>query len=274
MVEARLLGSTRAPVRRIFRLPVNPYQLASGFGSLWLTGETTNRRYRGLLRLDPNTGRMLHVIRGPKELGSKIATTLDAVWIGGADIYPQGHSERAGVRFVYKIDPQRNTVVRRVQLPAQATVIDLAGAGHSLWAVGWWGVNKLSASGRVLFRHPIDGSGWSLAVTPKAVWVAQPWFGTRPVRRQNRPAQRLLRIATSGGRRVSTIDLQTQPGGVSAADGVVWVSANGGLARIDATEVPPTLSQTLVDLIPSYQEAFPGGLWVSHLHANRVSKIC
>ena len=261
-------------VQRIIHLPVNPYQMAFGFGSLWLTGETTNRKYRGLLRLDPNTGRVLHVIRGPKELGSKIATTLDAVWIGGADIYPQGHSERARVRFVYKIDPLRNSVVRRVQLPAQATVIDLAGSGHSLWSAGWWGVSKLSASGHVLFRQPINGSGWSLAVTPKAVWVAQPWFGTRPVRRQNRPAKRLLRIALSGRPRVSTIDLQTPPGGVSAAGGTVWVSANGGLARIDATEVPPTLSQTLVDLIPSYQEAFVGGLWVSHLHANRVSKIC
>jgi len=262
-------------VQRIFRLPVNPYQLAFGFGSLWVTGETNNRRYQGrLLRIDPTTGRVLRLIRGPQALGAKIATTSDAVWIGGADFFPPGHSERAGVRFVYKIDPKRNAVVRRVQLPAQATVIDLQGDGRSLWSAGWWGVVKLSATGRVLFMQRVDGSGWSLAQTPGAVWVAQPFFGSRPVRRQDRPARRLLRIATSGARRISVMELQTQPGHVSSAAGVVWVTANGGLARIDAAEVPPTLAKVPVDFSPNYHEAFAGGLWVSDLQANRLHKIC
>jgi hypothetical protein len=262
-------------VLRRFRLPVNPYQLAFGFGSLWVTGETTNRRYQGrLLRIDPSTGRVLRLIRGPQTLGAKIATTSDAVWIGGADIFPPGHSERAGVRFVYKIDPKRNAVVRRVQLPAQATVIDLQGDGRSLWSAGWWGVVKLSAAGRVLFVQRIDGSGWSLAQTPGAVWVAQPFFGSRPVRRQDRPARRLLRIATSGARRISVTELQTQPGHVSSAAGVVWVSANGGLARIDAAGMPPTLTTVPLDFSPNYHVPFAGGLWVSDLRANRVHKVC
>ena len=260
---------------RRFRLPVNPYQLAFGFGSLWVTGETTNRRYRGrLLRIDPGTGRVLRLIRGPQALGAKIATTSDAVWIGGADFFPPGHSERAGVRFVYKIDPRRNAVVRRVQLPAHATVIDLQGDGRALWSAGWWGVVKLSAAGRVLFLQRIDGSGWSLAQTPGAVWVAQPFFGSRPVRKQDRPARRLLRIATSGVRRISVMELQTQPGHVSSADGVVWVTANGGLARIDAGEMSPALTRVPVDFSPNYHVPFAGGLWVSDLRANRVHKVC
>jgi hypothetical protein len=262
-------------VLRRFRLPVNPYQLAFGFGSLWVTGETTNRRYQGrLLRIDPGTGRVLRLIRGPQALGAKIATTSDAVWIGGADFFPPGHSERAGVRFVYKIDPRRNAVVRRVQLPAHATVIALHGDGRALWSAGWWGVVKLSAAGRVLFLQRIDGSGWSLAQTPGAVWVAQPFFGSRPVRKQDRPARRLLRIATSGVRRIVVLDLQTQPGHVSSADGVVWITANGGLARIDAGDMSPTLTKVPVDFSPNYHVPFAGGLWVSDLRANRVHKIC
>jgi hypothetical protein len=262
-------------VLRMFRLPVNPYQLAFGFGSLWVTGETANRRYQGrLLRIDPSTGRVLRLIRGPQTLGAKIAITSDAVWIGGADIFPPGHSERAGVRFVYKIDPRRNAVVRRVQLPAHATVIVLHGDGRALWSAGWWGVVKLSAAGRVLFFQRIDGSGWSLTQTPGAVWVAQPFFGSRPVRKQDRPARRLLRIATSGARRISVMELQTQPGHVSSADGVVWVTANGGLARIDAAEMPPTLTRVPVDFSPNYHVPFGGGLWLSDLRANRVHKVC
>jgi hypothetical protein len=267
-------------VDRVLHVPIDPYQLAFGFGSLWVTGETNNRVYQDrLLRIDPTSGRVLLVIRGPVILGSKIATTSDAVWINGADIFPPGHSELAGVRFVYKIDPRRNIVVRRVRLPGQATVIDLLGEGSSLWAAGWWGVIQLSASGRPLFRQPINGAAWSIALTPGAVWVVEPWLGTRPVRRQNRPARRLLRISRSGQARVTSIDLQTQPGGVSAAAGVVWLAASGGLARVDLTVTPPTVVKVDVtggpaDFAPSYHAAFAGGVWVAEQKSKRVSKIC
>jgi streptogramin lyase len=120
----------------------------------------------------------------------------------------------------------------------------------------------------------IDGSGWSLAQTPGAVWVAQPFFGSRPVRKQDRPARRLLRIATSGVRRISVMELQTQPGHVSSADGVVWVTVNDDLARIDAAERSPTLTKVPVDFSPNYHVTFAGGLWVSDLRANRVHKVC
>jgi hypothetical protein len=264
--SGRLLGT--------LPLPIDPDQLASGFGSLWVTGETSNRSLRALLRIDPHSGRMQAVIRGPRTLGSKIAATSDGIWVGGADIFPEGHPERAGVRFVYKIDPRRNAVVRQVRLPGGMTVIDLQGEGSSLWATGWFGVAKISASGRLLFHQSFNGSGWSMALTPGVVWIAEPWFARPFVRRQNRPARRLLRIATSEPRRVTVIELQTQPGAVSAAGGTVWVGANGGLARINAAETPPTLAPVPVSLAPNYHESFPEGVWVSELHRNRVDKIC
>jgi hypothetical protein len=261
-------------VERVFRLPIDPYQLVVGFGSLWVTGSTNDPRYRGVLRVDLRSGRLVRVVRGPRALGSKLAVTADAVWVGGADIYPKGHSEKAGVRFVYEIDPRRNAVVRTVRLPGQATVISLVGAGRTLWSVGWWGVVHLSASGRVLFRSPIDGSGWSLALTPGVVWVAQPWLGKRPVRRQDRPARRLLRIPLATPSRRSVVELPIQPGGVSAAGGVVWVGGQGRLARLDAAQPPPAVADVRVKLQAVYHVAFPGGVWISELDANRVSKIC
>jgi hypothetical protein len=263
-----------ARVERVLRLPIDPYQLAVGFGSLWVTGQTNDQRYRGVLRIDPRSGRVVRVIRGPRALGSKLAATSRAVWVGGADIYPKGHSEKAGVRFVYEIDPRRNAVARRVRLPGQATVIALVGAGSSLWSVGWWGVVKLSASGRVLFRRPIDGSGCSLALTPGVVWVAQPWLGTRPVRRQDRPARRLLRIPVAAPSREAVVELMNQPGGVSAAARVVWVGGNGQLERLNAATLPPTPTSVRLKLIPNYHVAVPGGVWVSERYTNRVSKVC
>ena len=261
-------------VERVFRLPIDPYQLAVGFGSLWVTGATNDRGYRGVLRVDLRSGRLVRVVRGPRALGSKLAATAAAVWVGGADIYPKGHSEKAGVRFVYEIDPRRNAVVRTVRLPGQATVISLVGAGRTLWSVGWWGVVHLSASGRVLFRSAIDGSGWSLALTPGVVWVAQPWLGERPVRRQDRPTRLLLRIPLATPSRRGVVELPIQPGGVSAAGGVVWVGGQGRLVRLDAAHPPPATSDVRVKLQAVYHVAFPGGVWISELDANRVSKIC
>jgi hypothetical protein len=261
-------------VERVLRLPVTPYELAVGFGSLWVIGDTSNRVYRGLLRIDPQSGRILRTIRGPRAFGGRLAATSDAVWVNGADVYPEGHSERAGVRFVYKIDPRRNAVVRRVRLPGQATVIALLGAGRTLWSVGWWGVVELSASGRVLFYRPIDGSGWSLTLTPGAVWVAQLFLGTRPVRRQDKPVRRLLRFATTGSAQRRVIELRDLPLGLSAAGGVVWVGEKGGLSRLRAAAMPPTLTSVPLRFGPSYHVAFPGGVWVSERGRNRVDKVC
>jgi len=64
------------------------------------------------------------------------------------------------------------------------------------------------------------------------------------------------------------------PTGISAAGGIVWLAAEGGVARITASETPPTLTKIPLDFSTSSIEAFPGGVWVSELGANRVNKIC
>ena len=93
------LDARTGRVQRTFRLPVDPDRLVAGFGSLWITGEGVDRRYRGVIRLDPRSGRVLSVIHGAKQLGTALATTRSAVWVGGPDVYPKGHPEKAGVYF-------------------------------------------------------------------------------------------------------------------------------------------------------------------------------
>jgi hypothetical protein len=260
-------------VQRILRLDVDPYRLAYGFGSLWITGETSARRYQGaLLRVDPRSGHVVQVIRGPRLFGAAVATTADAVWVGGADIYAQGQGDKTVARFVFKIDPERNAVVRQVHL-TPTTVIDLIGDGRSLWATGWGAVVKLSTTGRLLFQQRFGGSGWALALAPGAVWVAQPFFGNRRNPQEQRPARRLVRLMTSGLPRVTVVELDGPPGDVSAAEGAVWVGA-GGLVRIDGTRTAPTLTKVAPGVVPNRIEAFPGGAWVAELDTNELSKIC
>jgi hypothetical protein len=226
-----------------------------------------------VLRLDPRSGRILNVIRGPRTFGSALAATADGIWVGGADIYAQGRSDETLARWIYKIDPARNAVVRSVHL-TPTTVIGLVADGRSLWATGWGGVVKLSASGRVLAQQRFDGSGWSLALTPGAIWVAQPFFGNRRRPREQRPASRLLRVTTSKPQRLTVVELDDPPGDVAAAGALVWVGARDGLARSEGTRTPLTFTKIAVDVVPNRIEAFPGGAWVGELHRPQLIKVC
>jgi hypothetical protein len=261
-------------VQKLIRLPTNPYRVAYAFGSLWVTGEATpsTRRYAGaVLRLDPRTGRILRVIRAPILLGSAITATRDAVWVGGGDVYPKGHPNEAGVRFVFRIDPRRNAVVQRVRLRS-TTVIDLLAEGNSLWATGWGAVVKLSSRGRVVYQRRFYGAGWSLARSPNAVWVAQPFSGTREPRTQ-RPARRLLQ-ATIRPPRLAVNELSAPPGLLSSAGGVVWMPGPGGLVRIDAARDPVTLEPIPVGTVPNHVAAFKGGVWGTVPQKRRLVEVC
>jgi hypothetical protein len=261
-------------VVRTFRLPVNPYRIAYGFGSLWLTGEAraVTRRYAGaVLRVDPQTGRILRVIHGPILLGSAIAATPDGIWVGGGDVYPPGQPDKAGVRFVFRIDPRRNAVTQRLRLRS-TTVIDLLGEGHALWATGWGAVVKVSPHGRVLYERRFYGSGWSLARTPNAIWVSQPFSGNRFPRTQ-RPVRRLLQ-GTIRPPRLTVTDLEVPPGLLDSADGVVWMTGPGGLMRIPASQQPVTLQRIPVTALPDHVAAFAGGVWGSVHHSRHLVKIC
>jgi len=263
-------------VERVLSLPVDPTELAVAFGSLWVIGSPTERRYTGVLRVDPRSGRVLSVIRASHAYGSRIGATADAVWVGGADVYAKGHSDRAGVRYVYKIDPKRNLVMRRVRLPQGMTVLHFEGEQSSLWVSGWWGVAKLSSTGRVLFHEAFSGAGWSMARAARAVWVVLPWTGTPYDRRQDasHAARRLLRIDTGGGSpRATVIDLEQQPGGVAALGDTVWLAGSTGLARVDDHATPPAIVPVAVDVHPTDMEPFAGGVWVAEFRKHRLVKI-
>jgi hypothetical protein len=263
-------------ILRRLRLPVDPTEFAAAFGSLWVIGAWSDRRFDGVVRVDPRSGRVLSVIRASRAYGSRITATARAIWVGGADVYPKGHSDRAGVRFVYRIDPKRNAVVQRVRLPQGMTVLDLDGEGSALWVSGWWGVARISNGGRTLFHEPFAGAGWSMAATPRAVWVSFPWSGAPYRRRQDarHRAQQILRIDRDARPpRVTVIDLPEQPGGIAAAAGTVWMGGRQGLARIDDTKAPPVVAPTGIDVVPTQMVPFLGGVWVADAAKNRVTKV-
>lgn len=263
-------------ILRRLRLPLDPTQFAAAFGSLWVIGGPISRQYSGVVRIDPGDGHVIAVIRASHAYGSRITATASAVWVGGADVFAQGHSDQAGVRFVYKINPRTNAVVLRVQLPQGTTVLDLHPEGSSLWVSGWWGVANISDSGRILFHAPFRGAGWTMAETPQAVWVTLPWSGTPYQRRQDpsHRTQQLLRIDRAGHQpSVTAINLPEQPGGVAAFGDTVWMGGSQGLARIDDTTTPPVVTPVGIDLDPTALFPFQGGVWVTEAAKNQVTKV-
>ena len=263
-------------LRRTLRLPFTPMRFVAGFGSLWLTGAGGGRRYSGVLRLDPRSGRILRVIRGADAVGSALASTRRTIWVAGADTFPPGHEERSGVYFVYRIDPRRGAVVQRVRLP-NSTSIDLVGDGQAVWVTGWHAVPKLSEAGRVLFRQPIVGSGWSVARAGDGVWVAHTFYGSRRDRNPP-PARELLRIREDSRPHLTRIPLDESPWEVSAAAGIAWVAA--GQSPHQVLRVADTNTSSTPTAVPvpggtvQGVQAVRNGAWVAQSKPNRLSRIC
>jgi virginiamycin B lyase len=101
------------------RVGTDPYNVAAGFGSVWVTIAG------GLVRLDPATGAVLARI-GVAGRPWGVAIGEGAVWVGN---YGDG--------TVARVDPATNTVAWRVRLDnalGQASPVGVAAGGGSVWA--------------------------------------------------------------------------------------------------------------------------------------------
>jgi hypothetical protein len=179
------------------------------------------------------------------------------------------------VYFVYKIDPRTNTVVRRFRL--SSTVIDLAGAGRSLWITGWYAVVKLSESGQVLLRQPLRGSAWSITRAGDGVWAAHTFYGTRRTPGVPPPARELFRIREASKPRLTVLALDESPWEVSAKRGVVWVALgefSREVERFRDGRPPTALGGIPIRGVVIGLQATRDGAWVAQLKPNGLSRVC
>jgi streptogramin lyase len=137
-----------------------PYNMAAGFGSVWVTVN------RGLVRLDPVTGAVVARI----EIGGRpwgVAVGEGAVWVGN---YTNG--------TVTRIDPATNTVVWRVTLNAsvgEASPVGVAAGGGAVWAADRssdlvWRLDP--ATGAILNTAHVGDAHEFIGVGEGAVWVS------------------------------------------------------------------------------------------------------
>ncbi len=186
--------------------------VTTGAGAVWQTDYESD----ALLRIDPVSGKVVASIPvGLQPLG--VAVTAGSVWVADE------HSEA-----VTRVDPKTNRVV------ATITIGPAGAAGPQYMTAGpggvWVGVPNMgevvridSARNRVGLVVPLDG------------WVAsdgaQVWIGVDAG--PNGPSK-VVRIDPVSGKVITAVYLDTQGiNGLAVGLGSVWVSADGGMTRID-----------------------------------------
>jgi streptogramin lyase len=223
VIEVRLAEPGRHPLRRTVRAVLGGgthvgsgvVDLATGFGSLWLSG------FGGVTRLEPADGRVVAGIRTPGTGDySDVAVGDRSVWVT---------SPARGV--VYRIDPRTDRVIATVRLGGPVQGI----------AVG---------AGRVWVTRPEQGPGQLIAIDPRDDRVTrqpievgpgpgQVVYGLHAVWVQNTSPSSVVRVDPSSDR-VTTVIATTPvaagspgPGTIAVGYGSLWSAVNGSLTQVD-----------------------------------------
>jgi DNA-binding beta-propeller fold protein YncE len=145
-------------------LPVDPWHIAVGAGSVWVTPNGADGR---LIRINPRTGRISALISArPIYFGSVLAFGAGSVWTGNDDERYQGDAT------VSKLNPRTNRVVGRPLVLGSPQSIAF---GHgAVWVAdhAGWLVKIDPTTFKVVARQRLDFGAHGVVVTGDAVYVA------------------------------------------------------------------------------------------------------
>jgi hypothetical protein len=163
-IVTRVDPRTNRIVGQPTRLPVEPWSLAVGAGSVWVTPNGADGR---LVRIDARTGRITARISAhPVYFGSVVV-------VGGGFVWTANDDERYRLgSTVSKIDPAANRVVGR---PLEVGSPQSLAFGHgALWDAdhSGWLVKIDPATFKVVARRRLDFGPHGVVITRDAVVVA------------------------------------------------------------------------------------------------------
>jgi streptogramin lyase len=207
--------------------------LGYGAGSMWIEDTNTST----VSRVSVTTGKRTKAIK----VGFTPYDTMFAYGSAWTTAFTQGELER--------IDPARNKVVNRWELPMATGAV---GAFGSIWATGIDGVIRVDpVSHKVLARIPINGgAGWT-AASDDAVWVTT--------------LTGVARIDPKTNAAVTTVALPGAPalGDPDVVNGLVWVPQirKNSIAIVDPAS--NTLAETIkAGIGPFVITTIRGEAWV------------
>jgi virginiamycin B lyase len=207
---------TALPITARIKVPEGPARLETGFGSLWMA----NTNSKEVLRIDPDTNKVIATIRVGSKPDLSIGMGLEYVWI--ADTKD---------KTVKQIDPKTNQVVRTIAVNLPRETEGSIGVGEgSLWVLtneGDTDSGTLSRidpiTGEISANIQVNAASHAALVAFGSVWVTSTAAGS------------VLRVDARNNTVTAEIPVHTAPRFLAADEGSVWVVSqkDGSLARID-----------------------------------------
>jgi actin-like ATPase involved in cell morphogenesis/sugar lactone lactonase YvrE len=246
------VGTTATSATKVSAtLPANPIGLAAGLGGVWLI-----EKNKGVVDIDPNSGARQRI-----PLPNHPTVIVDngdlGVWIGARTTNGQGQ--------LLHIDPSTHKIVKTISLPNVPTALWVSSTSTPpvVWVLSADSGNLFKVdpnAGKVLDSVFVGNGASDLAVTPNAVWVANPEAHTvtpiatatdqtlqaisLPGANSIAPAGstvwvvdtqggRAFPIDTSNGHVEGAVSVGSAPTRIRMGNGVLWVADSTNVLRID-----------------------------------------
>ena len=266
-IDTSVSTSTTGRPTKTYRIPIAPQSIAVGDKSLWVVGETGHSQYATLLRVDPATGRVVHMLHLAAPSACSTApfascypvATRRGVWvplINGLD-----HVNAAGTM------PDNNVTLH-------GQVWAMTAGGGWLWVLAETAVYRVDERNGAWRRRdlrPSIGPGMQanhLAANGKTVWISSYPRSSEAVI----SVSKLTQMLVSGGQmRVRPSRVYPGAGPLVLLDGGLWLGrydGQGEIDRLDATTGRltgpfPVVPDQPVTLVPRQNT-----LWVLAYRAN------
>jgi hypothetical protein len=249
---SRIDPQTDRVLAKTIRLPISPWDLAVGIGSVWVT---ENGGGGSLLRIDAHTGRIqARIVARPIYLGGELITGGGYVWTGNDDERYRGGST------VSKLDPSTNRIVGKPL--ALGSPQSMAFGFGALWIADHtgWLIKIDPVRFRVVARQRLDFGPHGVTIAGSAVYVADA-HGARLLEADPRTAKI---------RRVTRLDVgpiypAAAAGSLWSGSAIVWKDPSirdDRVVRIDLLTLKITEILHLGGSVPSLASGF-GSIWAA-----------
>jgi streptogramin lyase len=205
------------------KFPTNTTEVVVGAGSVWVS--STSGEAGVVIRVDPETNRVMDSIPVPADSPTNLAFGHGSVWITSA-----GHDT------VSRVDPQTGEVEAKIEVGEGVVDIATDETSGDVWVAGAYqaGAKKLSRvdpeTNRVVAEIPIDeqsryGGAQSVAVGEGAMWA------------QSADSGKLFKVDPASNEVVGVVTLGDYSSDLAVYGGSVWATVQASsrtrLVRLD-----------------------------------------
>ena len=222
--------------------------LASTTGTVWAVDSAGN----ALVRVDPESHRVLQTIPG-------VGGSPQAVAVAGNDVWVTGFDESVLVR----VNAASNRIVARIPVGVQPAAV--VATADEVWVANS-GDNTVQRvdphTGKADQAVPVGEGPAGLALDGSLLWVANSRSGSVSVLER-----------ASGERHESDIAVQAGPRGLTVTDDDVWVTNELGQSVTRISRTDRKLVTIPVEDGPSSLVVTDGFAWVNNAYSGSVSRI-